>query len=226
MEFNWVGPYFSSSQYGAVIGVFLPYSHQVIESSSSHSLQLPSDVWFGFRLIKVVSFSFLFQVSALDAQGTVVEGPVPITIEVKDINDNRPTFLQKKYEGSVRQNSRPGKRREAGDTYGKTIRRKGRICGAHSGSSLIKHFLSYLNFTAALWELFYCPHCSVTCFLSFGTTDTLGPITLSLSGCPEHCRVLAASLQPLPPSCNKKDAFRHCQMSPGGRNHPSWELWF
>uniref|UniRef100_A0A452UMZ9 Cadherin-17 n=1 Tax=Ursus maritimus TaxID=29073 RepID=A0A452UMZ9_URSMA len=49
------------------------------------------------------------QVSALDAQGTVVEGPVPITIEVKDINDNRPTFLQKKYEGSVRQNSRPGK---------------------------------------------------------------------------------------------------------------------
>uniref|UniRef100_A0A7N5JWC3 Cadherin-17 n=1 Tax=Ailuropoda melanoleuca TaxID=9646 RepID=A0A7N5JWC3_AILME len=48
------------------------------------------------------------QVSALDAQGTVVEGPVPITIEVKDINDNRPTFLQKKYEGSVRQNSRPG----------------------------------------------------------------------------------------------------------------------
>lgn len=67
----------------------------------------------------MVSFSFLFQVSALDAQGTVVEGPVPITIEVKDINDNRPTFLQKKYEGSVRQNSRPGKRREAGDTYGK-----------------------------------------------------------------------------------------------------------
>ncbi|XP_025727274.1 cadherin-17 [Callorhinus ursinus] len=49
------------------------------------------------------------QVSALDAQGTIVEGPVPITIEVKDINDNRPTFLQKKYEGSVRQNSRPGK---------------------------------------------------------------------------------------------------------------------
>ncbi|XP_077627385.1 cadherin-17 isoform X2 [Crocuta crocuta] len=49
------------------------------------------------------------QVSALDASGAIVEGPVPITIEVKDINDNRPTFLQLKYEGSVRQNSRPGK---------------------------------------------------------------------------------------------------------------------
>ncbi|ELV14187.1 Cadherin-17 [Tupaia chinensis] len=51
----------------------------------------------------------IFQVAALDARGTTVEGPVPIIIEVKDINDNRPQFLQKKYEGSVRQNSRPGK---------------------------------------------------------------------------------------------------------------------
>ncbi|KAL0599012.1 Cadherin-17, partial [Plecturocebus cupreus] len=49
------------------------------------------------------------QVAALDASGAIVEGPVPITIEVKDINDNRPMFLQSKYEGSVRQNSRPGK---------------------------------------------------------------------------------------------------------------------
>ncbi|NP_001400885.1 cadherin-17 isoform 5 precursor [Homo sapiens] len=49
------------------------------------------------------------QVAALDANGIIVEGPVPITIKVKDINDNRPTFLQSKYEGSVRQNSRPGK---------------------------------------------------------------------------------------------------------------------
>ncbi|XP_054446110.1 cadherin-17 [Pteronotus mesoamericanus] len=49
------------------------------------------------------------QVSAVDANGATVEGPVPITIEVKDINDNRPSFLQPKYEGSVRQNSRPGK---------------------------------------------------------------------------------------------------------------------
>uniref|UniRef100_A0AC11AX02 Cadherin 17 n=1 Tax=Ovis aries TaxID=9940 RepID=A0AC11AX02_SHEEP len=48
------------------------------------------------------------QVSALDAQGNTVEGPVPVTIEVKDINDNRPVFLQQHYEGSVRQNSRPG----------------------------------------------------------------------------------------------------------------------
>ncbi|KAK2095514.1 Cadherin-17 [Saguinus oedipus] len=52
------------------------------------------------------------QVAALDASGAIVEGPVPITIEVKDINDNRPMFLQSKYEGSVRQNSRPeGKRK-------------------------------------------------------------------------------------------------------------------
>lgn len=72
-----------------------------------------------FRLISVVSFSFLHQVSTLDAYGATVEGPVPITIEVKDINDNRPTFLQPNYEGSVRQNSRPGKRQESGDIYGK-----------------------------------------------------------------------------------------------------------
>lgn len=49
------------------------------------------------------------QVVALDSHGTAVEGPVPITIEVKDINDNRPMFLQSKYEGSVRENSRPGR---------------------------------------------------------------------------------------------------------------------
>ncbi|KAM9198565.1 cadherin-17 [Dugong dugon] len=49
------------------------------------------------------------QVAALDAHGATVEGPVPITIEVKDINDNRPMFLQSNYEGSVRQNSRAGK---------------------------------------------------------------------------------------------------------------------
>nr|XP_003408297.1 LOW QUALITY PROTEIN: cadherin-17 [Loxodonta africana] len=49
------------------------------------------------------------QVAAVDAHGATVEGPVPITIEVKDINDNRPMFLQPRYEGSVRQNSRPGK---------------------------------------------------------------------------------------------------------------------
>ncbi|KAJ8781387.1 hypothetical protein J1605_007827, partial [Eschrichtius robustus] len=61
------------------------------------------------RLTKEVSFSCQHQVSALDAHGNTVEGPVPITIEVKDINDNRPVFLQPKYEGSVRQNSRPGK---------------------------------------------------------------------------------------------------------------------
>uniref|UniRef100_A0A2K6P847 Cadherin-17 n=1 Tax=Rhinopithecus roxellana TaxID=61622 RepID=A0A2K6P847_RHIRO len=48
------------------------------------------------------------QVATLDANGAIVEGPVPITIEVKDVNDNRPTFLQSKYEASVRQNSRPG----------------------------------------------------------------------------------------------------------------------
>lgn len=49
------------------------------------------------------------QLAALDSQGAIVDGPVPIIIEVKDINDNRPTFLQTRYEGSVRQNSRPGK---------------------------------------------------------------------------------------------------------------------
>lgn len=65
------------------------------------------------------SSSFQHKVLALDVHGTIVEGPVPITIEVKDINDNRPTFLQSKYEGSVRQNSRPGNRQEPGDIYGK-----------------------------------------------------------------------------------------------------------
>ncbi|KAM9095431.1 cadherin-17-like [Sarcophilus harrisii] len=49
------------------------------------------------------------QVEVLDAGGRRIEGPVPITIEIKDINDNRPIFLQKNYNGSVRQGSRPGK---------------------------------------------------------------------------------------------------------------------
>ncbi|XP_036035885.1 cadherin-17 [Onychomys torridus] len=49
------------------------------------------------------------QLAALDSHRAIVEGPVPITIEVKDINDNRPMFLQSRYEGSVRQNSRSGK---------------------------------------------------------------------------------------------------------------------
>ncbi|XP_074056324.1 cadherin-17 [Macrotis lagotis] len=49
------------------------------------------------------------QVEVLDVRGNRVEGPVPITIEVKDINDNRPAFLQRQYNGTVRQNSRPGK---------------------------------------------------------------------------------------------------------------------
>uniref|UniRef100_F6ZMS8 Cadherin-17 n=2 Tax=Monodelphis domestica TaxID=13616 RepID=F6ZMS8_MONDO len=49
------------------------------------------------------------QVKVLDASGKLVEGPFPITIEVKDINDNRPVFLQTRYNGTVRQNSRPGK---------------------------------------------------------------------------------------------------------------------
>lgn len=71
------------------------------------------------RLTKVVSLSFCHQVSALDAHGATVDGPVHITVEVKDINDNRPMFLQSKYEGSVRQNSRPGNRQEPGDIFGK-----------------------------------------------------------------------------------------------------------
>lgn len=50
----------------------------------------------------------ILQVSAVNDQGVTVEGPVAITIEVKDINDNAPQFLQSQYEGTVRQNSRPG----------------------------------------------------------------------------------------------------------------------
>ncbi|XP_072459649.1 cadherin-17 [Notamacropus eugenii] len=49
------------------------------------------------------------QVEVLDAGGNRVEGPVPITITIVDVNDNRPIFLQSQYNGTVRQNSRPGK---------------------------------------------------------------------------------------------------------------------
>ncbi|XP_027712793.1 cadherin-17 [Vombatus ursinus] len=52
---------------------------------------------------------YVLQVEVLDAGGNRVEGPVPITIEVLDINDNRPVFLQRQYNGTVRQSSRPGK---------------------------------------------------------------------------------------------------------------------
>ncbi|XP_036597290.1 cadherin-17 [Trichosurus vulpecula] len=51
----------------------------------------------------------ILQVEVLDAGGNLVEGPVTITIVVEDINDNRPVFLQTQYNGTIRQNSRPGK---------------------------------------------------------------------------------------------------------------------
>lgn len=76
-----------------------------------------------------------------------MEGPVPITIEVKDVNDNRPTFLQSKYEGSVRQNSRPGNRQgpEIFMERWKGVRWKGQTCVAngcscHSISTILPTF--------------------------------------------------------------------------------------
>ncbi|NXK47490.1 CAD17 protein, partial [Chauna torquata] len=49
------------------------------------------------------------QVESLDENGDIVEGPYAVTIYVEDINDNPPKFDQLKYNGVVRQNSRPGK---------------------------------------------------------------------------------------------------------------------
>lgn len=51
----------------------------------------------------------IITVEALDADLKTVEGPVSITIIVKDINDNRPDFNQTLYDGVVRQHSRPGR---------------------------------------------------------------------------------------------------------------------
>ncbi|XP_038601569.1 cadherin-17 [Tachyglossus aculeatus] len=49
------------------------------------------------------------QVAGLDASGKTVEGPYPVIIIVKDINDNQPIFTEESYHGSVRENSRPGR---------------------------------------------------------------------------------------------------------------------
>ncbi|KAK1172577.1 cadherin-17 [Acipenser oxyrinchus oxyrinchus] len=51
----------------------------------------------------------VYWVEALDADLKTVEGPVSITIIVKDMNDNRPDFNQTLYDGVVRQHSRPGR---------------------------------------------------------------------------------------------------------------------
>lgn len=103
----------------AFLGVFLPYSHQFIVLWALISLKWLLLYDMKSRLTKVVFFLFWHQVSALDVHRAIVDGPVPITIIVKDINDNQPTFLQSKYEGSVRQNSRPGNKQYPEDIFGK-----------------------------------------------------------------------------------------------------------
>ncbi|KAM9165650.1 cadherin-17 [Pangshura tecta] len=49
------------------------------------------------------------QVEALNVMGEKVKGPYSITINVQDINDNPPKFEKPKYNGTVWQNSLPGK---------------------------------------------------------------------------------------------------------------------
>ncbi|KAH1178162.1 cadherin-17 [Mauremys mutica] len=49
------------------------------------------------------------QVEALNVMGEKVKGPYSITINVQDINDNPPKFEKSKYNGTVWQNSLPGK---------------------------------------------------------------------------------------------------------------------
>ena len=100
--------------------------------------------------------------------------------------------------------------------------RRGRFVALRAAASFIKYFLSCLDFTAVLQELVYYPHWSKTRLLSFGTIDILDPIILFLSWavlCTIGCLVgsLASTHQiqwpTLPPSCDNKDASRHCQMS-------------
>lgn len=52
---------------------------------------------------------YKLQVESLNVNGSRVEGPYTVTIQVEDINDNPPEFNQTQYSGVVRQNSRPGK---------------------------------------------------------------------------------------------------------------------
>lgn len=159
---NWSDPYFSSTHCG-LLWVLLFCSHQTIGrgSDSGHMIWSPGTLR---------QFSFLQQqLAALDSQGKIVEGPVPITIEVKDINDNRPTFLQSKYEGSVRQNSRPGNGQEPDYVCG---RWKGEIeewgCvtdSCHSPSSR----------TSCLMPILWRSECCVVVPLTLDQSAILGP---------------------------------------------------
>lgn len=149
---NWLDPYFSSRECG-LSWVLLFCSHQTIGPGhdSGHVVWSPGTLR---------QFSFLQQqLAALDSQGNIVEGPVPITIEVKDINDNRPTFLQSKYEGSVRQNSRPGNRRLTVCRLMKGCDWRMGLCDWQLLLSLHKNLLSYAHF-AVIWVLCDYTYCS------------------------------------------------------------------
>ena len=73
---------------------------------------------------------------------------------------------------------------------------------------------------------------SRTAFLNLGTTEIWGWILLCCRGCPVHCRMLGSVPDRYPKETSggcpvvtkkKKNGPRHCQISPGGQNHPSWE---
>lgn len=46
---------------------------------------------------------------AVDLNGNQVENPIDIMINVIDMNDNRPEFIQQIWSGSVAEGSKPGK---------------------------------------------------------------------------------------------------------------------
>ncbi|XP_067835405.1 cadherin-17 [Heptranchias perlo] len=52
---------------------------------------------------------YKLQIEGLNEKQETVEGPVTVTILVRDTNDNQPIFTKKTYDGVVRQNARPGK---------------------------------------------------------------------------------------------------------------------
>lgn len=177
---TWLDPDFSSTHCG-LLWVLLFCSHQTTGPGSDSG----REIWSPGTLRQ---FSFLHQqLAALDSQGNIVEGPVPITIEVKDINDNRPMFLQSNYEGWVRQNSRPGNKQEP-DYVCRWMKGCGwrvGLCDGQLPLSLLKNLLSYAHFVA-IWVL-----CDYT-YCSGPESPSLGLLSLVYCRMPEtpptlHC---------------------------------------
>ncbi|XP_015213238.2 cadherin-17 [Lepisosteus oculatus] len=81
-----------------------------VTGETEDKIKISNDGWLYLEkaLDRELKQSHSIQIEALDESSQTVEGPVTVTIIVKDINDNRPVFSQSEYAGVVREHSVPG----------------------------------------------------------------------------------------------------------------------